>query len=65
MLFWLWRSPDEVAEMTGGKAAIIDCFGILDDSVIKQYFELGWEVKGLGRGHINRIKDRVNGVTLV
>ncbi|MBC8492086.1 MAG: hypothetical protein H8D42_05955 [Candidatus Marinimicrobia bacterium] len=39
--------------------AIIDCFGILDDDQIKQYFELGCEVKGLGRGHIQRIKEDV------
>jgi hypothetical protein len=37
----------------------LDCFGILDDAKIERYFELGCEVKGLGRGHINRIKDRV------
>ncbi len=51
--------PDEVVKMTGGPAAILDCFGILDDDKIERYFELGCEVKGLGRGHINRIKDRV------
>jgi len=39
--------------------AIIDCFGILDDDKIKRYFELGCEVKGLGRGHVKRIKDQV------
>ena len=39
--------------------AIIDCFGILDDAKIKRYFELGCEVKGLGRGHVKRIKDQV------
>jgi UDP-N-acetyl-D-glucosamine dehydrogenase len=37
----------------------VDCFGILDDTRIERYFELGCEVKGLGRGHINRIKDKV------
>jgi len=37
----------------------VDCFGILDDAKIERYFELRCEVKGLGRGHINRIKDRV------
>jgi nucleotide sugar dehydrogenase len=51
--------PDEVVEMTGGPVAVVDCFGILDDARIERYFELGCEVKGLGRGHINRIKDRV------
>jgi hypothetical protein len=45
--------------MIGGHAAIIDCFGILDDAKIQRYFELGCEVKGLGRGHVKRIKDRV------
>jgi len=33
--------------------------GILNDEKIKRYFELGCEVKGLGRGHVKRIKDAV------
>jgi len=37
----------------------IDCFGILDDAKIRRYFELGCEVKALGRGHIQRIKEEV------
>jgi nucleotide sugar dehydrogenase len=56
---YLDLSPDAVVEMVGGPAAIVDCFGILDDARIERYFELGCEVKGLGRGHINRIKDKV------
>ena len=56
---YLALDPDEVVEMIGGPAAILDCFGILDDEKIERYFELGCEVKGLGRGHINRIKARV------
>jgi nucleotide sugar dehydrogenase len=56
---YLNLDPDKVLEMIGGPAAVIDCFGILDDKKIERYFELGCEVKGLGRGHINRIKDRV------
>jgi len=51
--------PDEVVETAGGPLAVIDCFGILDDERIKRYFELGCEVKGLGRGHVRRIKDSV------
>jgi hypothetical protein len=51
-------SPDEVVEKIGGPAAIIDCFGILDDLKIERYFELGCEVKGLGRGHIQHIKKK-------
>lgn len=51
--------PDKVVNMVGNSCAIIDCFGILDDEKIGRYFELGCEVKGLGRGHIRRIKDEV------
>jgi len=51
--------PDRIVEMTGRPAAIVDCFGILDDARIRRYFELGCEVKGLGRGHVKRIKDDV------
>ena len=51
--------PDRVVEMTGRPVAIIDCFGILNDDQISRYFELGCEVKGLGRGHVKRLKDKV------
>ncbi len=56
---YLNLEPDDVVKMIGQPAAIVDCFGILDDKKIERYFELGCEVKGLGRGHINRIKDKV------
>ncbi len=56
---YLDLEPDKVVDMIGKPAAIIDCFGILDDAKIKRYFELGCEVKGLGRGQVNRIKKRV------
>ncbi len=56
---YLNLTPEEVVEMVGEPAAIIDCFGILDDQKIERYFELGCEVKGLGRGHIQRIKEKV------
>jgi UDP-N-acetyl-D-mannosaminuronate dehydrogenase len=52
-------SPRDILAMTGRPVAIVDCFGILDDDQIRQYFELGCEVKGLGRGHIQRIKEAV------
>jgi UDP-N-acetyl-D-mannosaminuronate dehydrogenase len=52
-------SPQAVVEMTGRPVAVVDCFGILDDEKIRKFFELGCEVKGLGRGHIKRIKDDV------
>lgn len=49
--------PDELVKTVGQPVAIIDCFGILSDDKIKRYFQLGCEVKGLGRGHIQRIKE--------
>ncbi|MFW5901249.1 MAG: nucleotide sugar dehydrogenase [bacterium] len=56
---YLDLDPDEVVKTIGQPAAIIDCFGILSDEKIRRYFQLGCEVKGLGRGHIQRIKDEV------
>lgn len=52
-------NPDDVVKMVGIATAVIDCFGILSDEQIERYFELGCEVKGLGRGHIQRIKEKV------
>ncbi len=49
--------PYEVVQTMGAPVTIIDCFGILDDAKIRRYFDLGCEVKGLGRGHVKRIKD--------
>jgi len=51
--------PDRVVKMAGGPLGVIDCFGILEDDQIRRYFELGCEVKALGRGHIQRIKEEV------
>jgi len=56
---YLDLDPDEVIKMVGNTVAIIDCFGILDDEKIRRYFKLDCEVKGLGRGHVRRIKDEV------
>jgi len=56
---YLDLEPTEVVQWAGAPLAVIDCFGILPDDKIRKYFELGCEVKGLGRGHINRIKKEV------
>jgi len=58
---YLKLTPDAVVKMTGRPVVVIDCFDMLDDQQIKRYFELGCEVKGLGRGHVKRIKDEVRG----
>jgi len=51
--------PDRVVAATGRPIAVVDCFGVLDDAKIRRYFELDCEVKGMGRGHVRRIKDSV------
>ena len=54
---YLKLDPDKVFKSVGRPFAMIDCFCILDDERIRRYLELGCEVKGMGRGHIKRIKD--------
>ncbi|MHC4646128.1 MAG: nucleotide sugar dehydrogenase [Planctomycetota bacterium] len=56
---YLELDPDKIVEWAGGPAAVIDCFGILDDNKIRRCLELGCEVKALGRGHIQRIKQEI------
>jgi len=56
---YLDLEPQRVVKMAGGPLAVIDCFGILSDADIRSYFKLGCEVKALGRGHIQRIKEEV------
>jgi nucleotide sugar dehydrogenase len=54
---YLSLTADAIVKMTARPVAVVDCFGILDDDKIRCLFELGCEVKGLGRGHMKRIKD--------
>jgi UDP-N-acetyl-D-glucosamine dehydrogenase len=56
---YLEMDPDEVLKAVGKPFAMIDCFLVLDDKKIRRYLELGCEVKGLGRGHIKRIKESI------
>jgi UDP-N-acetyl-D-mannosaminuronate dehydrogenase len=56
---YLALTPDDILRMAGGPLAVVDCFGILTDEQIERYFELGCEVKALGRGHVKCIKDAV------
>ena len=51
--------PKMLIKWAGGPIAVIDCFGILSDDKIKQYLKLGCEVKALGRGHIQRLKEEL------
>jgi nucleotide sugar dehydrogenase len=54
---YLQLDPDKVFQQVGKPFAVVDCFCILNDDQIRRYLELGCEVKGMGRGHIKRIKD--------
>jgi hypothetical protein len=54
---YLKLDPDRVFKAVGKPFAVVDCFCMLNDEKIKRYLELGCEVKGMGRGHIKRIKD--------
>jgi nucleotide sugar dehydrogenase len=56
---YLELEPDRVVKAVGKPCLVVDCFCVLDDQRIERYFELGCEVKGMGRGHIQRIKDAV------
>jgi nucleotide sugar dehydrogenase len=56
---YLGLAPEDLVAWAGKPIAVIDCYGILSDDKIRRYFELGCEVKGLGRGHIQRIKEEV------
>ena len=58
---YLNLKPSDIVKCTGKPLAIVDCFGILSDETIKEYFRLGCEVKALGRGHVARLKKEVRG----
>ena len=56
---YLNLDPKEIVKWAGGPIAVIDAFGLLNDNQIRRYFELGCEVKALGRGHLSRLKREV------
>ena len=57
---YLKLDPDKVFKSVGHPFAVVDCFCVLNDDQIRRYLELGCEVKGMGRGHIKRIKDSLD-----
>jgi UDP-N-acetyl-D-mannosaminuronate dehydrogenase len=57
---YLKLDPDQVVKSAGRPFAVVDCFCVLEDEKIRRYLELGCEVKGMGRGHIKRIKDSLD-----
>jgi UDP-N-acetyl-D-glucosamine dehydrogenase len=57
---YLKLDPAKAVKSAGRPFAVVDCFCVLDDDKIRRYLELGCEVKGMGRGHIKRIKDSLD-----
>ena len=57
---YLNLQPSKIVELSGGPLAIVDCFCILDDSQIEEFFSLGCMVRGLGRGHVDRLSEAIN-----
>ena len=57
-----YSGSEQIIAMVGNPAVIIDCFVMLTDIQIKTFFAAGYEVKGLGRGHMKRLKEEVAGV---
>jgi nucleotide sugar dehydrogenase len=53
---YLKLDPDQVVKWAGKPLAVIDGFALLPDAAIVRYLQLGCELRGLGRGHIARLK---------
>jgi hypothetical protein len=61
---YLELEPEQIIAMISNPAVIIDCFAMLtEDTQTKTFFAAGYEVKGLGRGHMKRLKEEVAGET--
>jgi nucleotide sugar dehydrogenase len=56
---YLELKPEDVVKWAGGPIAVVDAFALLSDDDIRRYLELGCEVRGLGRGHIPRLKEEI------
>ena len=52
-------NPDKIIAMAGNHAVIIDCFAMLSDTQIRTFLAVGYEVKGLGCGHMKHLKEEV------
>jgi len=53
--------PAWLVEAAGGALLVVDAFNLLDDGKIREYLRLGCEVKGMGKGHIDRIREELEG----
>lgn len=56
---YLALEPERVVRAVGGPCLIVDAFNLLDDEKIRAYLRLGCTVRGMGRGHIHRLKEEL------
>ena len=52
--------PEEVFKACGKSPLIVDCSDFITDEKIMKYLKLGCKVKGVGKGHIEFLKTKVN-----
>ena len=52
--------PAWIVERAGGPLLVVDAFNLLDDEAIRAYLRLGCTVRGMGRGHIGRIREELS-----
>jgi nucleotide sugar dehydrogenase len=56
---YLELAPEFVVKACKKSPLIIDCSNFINDEKIMRYLELGCEVKGVGKGHIKFLKEKV------
>jgi UDP-N-acetyl-D-glucosamine dehydrogenase len=58
---YLALEPKQLVAAVGGEQPplVIDAFSLLDDDQIRAYLRLGCVVRGMGRGHIKRLKEEL------
>jgi nucleotide sugar dehydrogenase len=61
---YLELEPDFVVGACKKTPLIVDCSDFIKDEKITRYLELGCEVKGVGKGHIKFLKEKVKRFTL-
>ncbi|MCK4359875.1 MAG: nucleotide sugar dehydrogenase [Candidatus Cloacimonetes bacterium] len=54
---YLDLEPEEVIKACGKPSFIVDCSNFLTDEKIMKYLKLGCEVKGVGKGHVEYLKE--------
>ncbi|MBN1268352.1 MAG: nucleotide sugar dehydrogenase [Kiritimatiellae bacterium] len=53
---YLELDPGEVMKRVGRPALVVDAFNVLDDDKIRAYLKAGWAVRGMGKGHVERLR---------